>query len=135
MTPTDFFTAEQKRRPIDITGVENAILDFLIRGSEADLQELGLDKGIMKLVDTDEQAAILEHVGELEPEIEAGGSCANVLRVAARFGCRGSYSSAVGPDLNGSLFAKELEKVGVATRLAQVQGATGPSVFVVTPDG
>lgn len=135
MTSLDFFTAAQKARPLDITGVENAILDFLVRGSDADLAELGLDKGIMKLVDTDEQAAILEHVGGLEPEIEAGGSCANVLRVAARFGSRGSYSSAVGPDLNGSLFAKELEKVGVTTRLAHVDGATGTSVILVTPDG
>ncbi len=135
MNPFDFFTADQKRRPLDITGVENAILDFLVRGEDSDLQELGLDKGIMKLVETEEQAAILEHVGGLEPEIEAGGSCANVLRVAARFGSRTSYSSAVGPDLNGALFEKELQKAEVVTRLAHVEGATGTSVILVTPDG
>lgn len=135
MSDFDFFTTEQKERPIDISGVENAILDFLVRGEDSDLADLGLDKGIMKLVGTDEQAAILEQVGGLEPEIEAGGSCANVLRVAARFGASGCYSSAVGPDLNGSLFQKELEKVGVETRLAHVDGTTGTSVIVVTPDG
>lgn len=135
MNSFDFFTADQKRRPLDITGIENAILDFLVRTEESDLEELGLDKGIMKLVDTDEQAAILEHVGGLEPEIEAGGSCANVLRVASRFGSRTSYSSAVGPDLNGALFEKELQKAEVVTRLAHVPGATGTSVILVTPDG
>ncbi len=135
MEPLNFFNAALKQRTLDIAGVENAILDFLVRGTDSDLQALALDKGIMKLVDTEEQAAILEHVGGLEPEIEAGGSCANVLRVAARFGCHGCYSSAVGPDLNGALFEKELEKVGVATRLARVEGATGTSVILVTPDG
>lgn len=135
MTGFDFLTPESKHRPLDISGVENAILDFLVRGSEADLRELGLHKGTMKLVDTDEQATILAHVGGLEPEIEAGGSCANVLRMASRFGCRASYSSAVAPDLNGKLFAKELEKVGVRARLAEVAGTTGTSVILVTPDG
>ncbi|MCP4201655.1 MAG: adenosine kinase [bacterium] len=135
MTQFDFFSPAQKQRPLDITGVENAILDFLIQGKDSDLQDLGLDKGIMKLVDTEEQAAILEHVDGLEPEIEAGGSCANVLRVASRFGSRGCYSSAVGLDLNGALFQKELEKVDVETKLAHVKGETGTSVILVTPDG
>jgi sugar/nucleoside kinase (ribokinase family) len=135
VTPFDFFSAEQKQRSLDITGVENAILDFLVRCDDSSLEELGLDKGIMKLVDTEEQAAILEHVGGLEPEIEAGGSCANVLRMAARFGAHSSYSSATAPDLNGALFGKELEKVNVLNRVAHVDGATGTSVILVTPDG
>jgi sugar/nucleoside kinase (ribokinase family) len=135
VTPFDFFDGELKKRSLDITGIENAILDFLVRCEDSDLEELGLDKGIMKLVDTEEQAAILEHVGGLEPEIEAGGSCANVLRMAARFGVRSSYSSATAPDLNGALFGKELEKVGVVNRVAHVDGVTGTSVILVTPDG
>lgn len=135
MTTSDFFSAEQKRRTLDITGIENAILDFLVRASDSDLAELGLDKGIMKLVDTEEQATILEHVNGLEPEIEAGGSCANVLRMAARFGARGSYSSATAPDLNGALFGAEIEKVNVLNRVVHVDGVTGTSVILVTPDG
>ncbi len=134
MTDFDFF-AGQSECELDITGVENAILDFLVRAEDSDLEALALDKGIMKLVDTDEQATILEHVGNLEPEIEAGGSCANVLRVAARFGCRCSYSSATGLDLNGSLFGQELEKAGVKNRVAHADGVTGTSVILVTPDG
>jgi len=55
--------------------------------------------------------------------------------MAAFFGSRCCYSSAVGPDLNGALFEKELDKVGVACRLARVDGATGTSVILVTPDG
>ena len=135
MTHFDFFDDTQKQQPLDITGVENAILDFLVEGQDSDLEALGLDKGIMKLVEIEEQARILEHVGNLEPEIEAGGSCANVLRVASIFGARSCYSSATGPDLNGALFHQELEKANVTTRLARVDGATGTSVILVTPDG
>lgn len=134
MTDLDFFGG-QGERSVDITGVENAILDFLVQAQDSDLEALGLDKGTMMLVDTDEQATILEHIGNLEPEIEAGGSCANVLRVAARFGCRGCYSSATGPDLNGALFGQELEKAGVENRVVHVDGITGTSVILVTPCG
>jgi sugar/nucleoside kinase (ribokinase family) len=37
--------------------------------------------------------------------------------------------------LNGALFGKELEKVNVLNRVAHVDGATGTSVILVTPDG
>jgi len=131
----DFFDANLKDRPLDVFGVENGILDYLVRVDDVHLEELGLTKGTMKLVDTEEQAAILEHVGGMEPEIEAGGSCANVLRVASQMGCRVSYSSAVGPDLNGALFARELVRAGVKDCLARVDGVTGTSIILVTDDG
>ncbi len=132
---TDFWNHEREERAFDICGVENAILDFLVKVDDSRLGELGLTKGTMKLVDTDEQAVILEHVGGMEPDIEAGGSCANVLRMASRMGCRTSYSSAVGPDLHGSLFSYELNEAGVKDRLAMVKGATGTSVVLVSDDG
>ena len=131
----DFFDATLQDRTLDVFGVENGILDYLVRIDEVHLGELGLTKGTMKLVDTEEQAVILEHVGGLEPEIEAGGSCANVLRVASQMGCRVSYSSAVGRDLNGALFAQELARAGVTDCLARVEGVTGTSIILVTDDG
>ena len=125
---------------LEVTGIENAILDLLVRVEDRHLDEMGLDKGIMKLVSADEQRAILDHVlhrdGEvLEPEIEAGGSCANVLRAASRLGVETSYSSAVAHDDTGRLFEHGLEASRVRNRLARLDGVTGTSVILITPDG
>ena len=125
---------------LEVTGIENAILDLLVRVEDHHLDEMGLDKGIMKLVTAEEQAAILDHVlnrdGEiLEPEIEAGGSCANVLRAASLLGVTASYGSAVADDDTGRLFARGLEASRVRNRLARIDGVTGTSVVLVTPDG
>lgn len=79
-------TPEIKGRPIDVTSIENALVDMLVRGTEADLSKLQLVKGTMKLVDTHEQKQVLGQVGALCPEIEVGGSAANVLRALAVLG-------------------------------------------------
>ncbi len=124
----------------ELVGIENAILDLLVRVEDRHLDEMALDKGIMKLVTADEQRAILDHVlhreGEVhKPEIEAGGSCANVLRAAARLGVNASYSSAVAHDDTGRLFEHGLAASRVRNRLAHIDGVTGTSVVLVTPDG
>ena len=66
----DFLSPALRERKIDISGVENAILDFLVRVEPGHLGELGLTKGTMKLVGTEEQAVILEHVGGLEVKLK-----------------------------------------------------------------
>ncbi|MYB20282.1 MAG: adenosine kinase [Holophagales bacterium] len=124
----------------ELVGIENAILDLLVRVEDRHLDEMGLDKGIMKLVTAEEQEAILDHVlnrdGEiLQPEIEAGGSCANVLRAASLLGVDASYSSAVAGDDTGRLFERGLNASRVRNRLARIDGVTGTSVVLVTPDG
>ncbi len=132
--------AKTPRAELEITGIENAILDLLVRVEDRQLDEMGLDKGIMKLVTADEQEAILDHVlnrnGQvLQPEIEAGGSCANVLRAASLLGVAASYSSAVASDDTGRLFERGLDASRVRNRLARIDGVTGTSVVLVTPDG
>ncbi len=124
----------------ELVGIENAILDLLVQVEDRDVAEMGLDKGIMKLVTAEEQEAILDRVlnrdGEVrQPEIEAGGSCANVLRAASLLGVTASYSSAVAADDTGRLFERGLEASRVRNRLARIDGVTGTSVVLVTPDG
>ena len=133
---THFFTDELCSRPLDITGIENALLDLLVRAEDEVVADLGLIKGTMRLVDKEEQAVILERVGDLKPEIEAGGSCANVLRTVSRLGAKGSYSSAVAHDFAGDAFVEGLARSRVKNRCARLDhGATGTSVILVTPDG
>lgn len=130
-----FLSDRQQGRPVAVTGIENAILDLLVLVDDSVLDGLGLHKGTMKLVETEEQTKILAAVGELEPEVEAGGSCANVLRMASRLGSVTSYSSAVAADAAGRAFRDELERHRVRDHVVEVEGTTGTSVILVTPDG
>ncbi len=132
---SDFFDTEHHGRKIDITGIENAILDLLVQVKDYLIDDLGLDKGTMRLVDTEQQGQILDTIGELKPEITPGGSCANVLRSAASLGARTCYSSAIADDVFGEAFERGLERHGVKDQLVRLLGATGTSVILVTPDG
>jgi len=133
--PDAFLTPSLLARPIDVCGIENAILDILVLTDDPTVAALGLHKGTMRLVETEEQARILEAVRGLDPEVEAGGSCANVLRVASLAGAVTSYSSAVGHDANGDAFLTALARCEVRDHVARVEGRTGTSVILVTPDG
>ncbi len=131
-----WFSEDLKSRPLDLVGIENALLDLLVRTQDDTIADLGLTKGTMKLVDREEQAAILEAVGEFSPEVQSGGSCANVLRNVARLGAHASYSSAVGKDSFGRAFTDDLLSHEVKDRCAVLDdGATGTSVILVSPDG
>lgn len=124
-------------RPLDVTAIENALVDLLVRGDDASVSQLGLTKGTMKLVESDEQRTILEKIGDLHTEIELGGSAANALRGMATLGAKTSYSSAIGNDSYGSQFAKRMTEIGIINRLSTIElGAhTGTCLVVVTPDG
>ena len=130
------FDDELRRRELDVTGIENALLDVLVQVEDSLITDLGLVKGTMRLVDVDEQAEILARVDGLDSEREAGGSCANVLRTVARLGSRASYSSAVAFDDAGNEFVAALRRNRVVDRCARLDnGSTGTSVILVTPDG
>lgn len=130
-----FFSAEQSKRPIDVTSIENALVDMLVRAEESDLRELGMHKGRMQLVDGGDQARVLANLGKLTAEVELGGSAANALRAMALVGAEVSYSSCVARDQYGESFSARLEQLSIRNRLAVVQGATGTCLVVVTPDG
>lgn len=135
MTST-FFSADQRTRPLDVTAMENALVDLLVRAEDSDLKELGMKKGVMQLVEAGAQVRVLANLGKLTTQVELGGSAANALRGIAVLGGRTSYSSAVGYDTYGKVFSDRLEELAILNRLAVVEGGdTGTCLVVVTPDG
>lgn len=135
--PSPFISDKLHQRELELTGIENALLDLHVDLDNDDLLvEIGLVKGTMKLVDTKEQRKILQHVGSLAPWRQPGGSCANVLRTVSMLGGKTCYSSAVGQDAEGDAFIQGLVDAGVADRCARLQdGVTGTSVILVSADG
>lgn len=130
-----FFSPEQQNRQLDVTAIENALVDLLVRAEPTDIIELGLKKGVMQLVDASDQVRVLANLGKLTSEVELGGSAANALRGIATLGGKACYSSAVGSDVYGKSFSERLETLGILNSMAVVPEETGTCLVVVTPDG
>ena len=130
-----FLSVALASRPLDVCSVENALIDLLVRAESSDLAELGMQKGVMQLVEASAQVRALGNLGKLTAEVELGGSAANAIRVMAQLGSKTSYSSCVAHDRYGQSFSARLEELGILNRLAVVPGDTGTCLVVVTPDG
>jgi len=122
----------------DLYGLGNALVDTEYHISDELLVGLGVEKGMMTLID-DAQLAVLEEQlrdrGELKKQA-SGGSAANSLIAAANFGAKGFYSCKVADDELGVFYHQDLVDSGVATNLDQIRepGTTGRCLVMVTDD-
>lgn len=134
MSPT-VLTDHLKQRPLDVTSIENALVDMLLHSHDEHIESLQLNKGSMRLVDAAEQLRILQQLGHHKPEVEVGGSAANVLRALSLLGGQASYSSVVGDDSHGKAFSKRLADLAIRDRLVYAEGPTGTCLVLVSQDG
>ena len=122
----------------DLYGLGNALVDTEYHISDKLLVGLGVEKGMMTLID-DAQLAVLEeqlrNQGELKKQA-SGGSAANSLIAAANFGAKVFYSCKVADDELGAFYHQDLLDSGVATNLDQIRepGTTGRCLVMVTDD-
>ncbi len=119
----------------DVFGVGNAIVDTEVRVEEAVLQAHGLERGLMTLVATEEQEALLQSLDGHERAYAAGGSAANTMVGIARFGGRAFYAGKVGDDMSGALYRESMAEAGVDFDVEAAQGPTGSCLVLITPDG
>ncbi len=119
-------------------GLGAALVDTEIDVSDSDLQQLGIDKGLMTLVDRDRQTAILASLeGHLVHAKQAsGGSAANSIIAASYFGAKTFYSCKVAADALGEFYMNDLKEAGVAADFQQksIDGVTGTCLVMITPD-
>src|SRR5580658_8631517 len=119
----------------DVLGIGNAIFDVLVQTDEHFLEQHGMTKGGMALIDEDRAAAIYRDMG---PATEmSGGSAANTIVGIANLGARAAYVGKVRDDQIGRLYTHDIRAAQVAfeTRPAADGPATGCSYILVTPDG
>ena len=64
---------------MDVVGVGNALVDVQTRVDDSVLPALGIDKGVMTLVDDARQAEVLAKLAGLPLNRCAGGSAANSI--------------------------------------------------------
>lgn len=123
----------------DLYGIGAALLDTEIEVSDDDLQSLGVDKGVMTLVDDHRQhqlvSALSDHL--VTAKRACGGSGANTVIAASYFGLSTFYSCKVAADENGDFYRADLADAGVAypgTLREAEPGVTGKCLVLITPD-
>jgi len=119
----------------DVIAIGNAIVDVMAPCSDDDIVRLGLAKGGMTLVDTNQAHALYEAMGPAR-EI-SGGSAANTLAGLAALGARCAFIGQVADDQLGEVFAHDIRAGGItfATPARAGDPPTARCLIFVTPDG
>ncbi len=118
-----------------ILGMGNALVDIMIPlEDEKILEQLGLPKGSMQLVDKNRSSQILHVLAGLEKSLSAGGSAANTIHGLATLGAKTGYIGVIGEDELGGSFVRDMINAGVDPHLIHSTEETGRAIALVTPD-
>lgn len=119
----------------DVLCIGNAIVDLIARADDAFLNENGLTKGGMMLVDAEESERRIALVSELT--MTPGGSAANTAACLASLGSKVGFVGKVGDDELGAYFRQGIEELGVDFICESDHDdiPTANCLAVVTPDG
>ncbi|MSR81841.1 MAG: adenosine kinase [Candidatus Latescibacteria bacterium] len=123
-------------RTLDVYGVGHALVDVQYTLAPERLEQLGIRKGVMTLIDEPQQEQLLVALKNETPVAQAsGGSAANTMIGVAGFGGKTYYTCLLGRDEWGDFYHRDLEKAGVKSNPThRSAGPTGKCVVVVTPD-
>ncbi len=119
----------------DVLTVGNAIVDILARCEDSFLNENGIIKGAMNLIDAERAELLYSKMG---PAVEAsGGSAGNTAAGIANLGGKAAYFGKVAADQLGTIFQHDIRAQGVhyETQPAGYHPPTARSMIFVTPDG
>lgn len=121
----------------DLYGIGNALVDMEYQLSDKKLAELGVDKGLMTLIEEDRHHELVEQLSDHDHKKASGGSAANTVIALAQLGGKSYYSCKVSSDDFGDFYLKDMADCGVDTNLdgqSRVDGVTGKCIVMVTPD-
>ena len=118
----------------DVIAIGNAIVDVMASCKDELIEELGLVRGGMTLVDADRAEALY---GAMPAAKEiSGGSAANTLAGLAALGGECAFIGQVADDQLGKVFAHDIRAVGIDfdTPARPGQPPTARCLIFVTPD-
>lgn len=118
----------------NVFGVGNAIMDMQVQCDDAFLDEAGIEKGIMTLVDDTRQQQVLDALANHQINYCSGGSAANTIVGIADMGGSAAYACKTGNDGFGKQYLDEMKQLGIAIEVPQTAGVTGTCVVLITPD-
>jgi sugar/nucleoside kinase (ribokinase family) len=122
--------------PFEVIGIGNAIVDVLTQCDDSFLDHMGIEKGIMQLVERERAETLY---GAMDGRVQApGGSVANTLAGIGALGLTTAFIGRVRDDALGRFYAEEMRADGTAFVNAPVAGLdlpTSRSMIFVSPDG
>lgn len=123
-----------------IYGMGAALVDTEIQVKDDELDTMGVEKGLMTLVDADRQQALLDQLeGHLvHAKMASGGSACNSVVAASYFGGRCFFSCKVARDAHGDFYLNDIKQAGVDSNFDlndnRESGMTGKCLVLITPD-
>ena len=127
-----------QEKKYDVYAVGNALVDKEFEVSDAFFAAHGIEKGLMTLVEGDEQAKLVELLMAEHglKKRAGGGSAANTLYAISQFGGRAFYSCKLGNDETGDFFLSQLgdKNIETNTKSQRAEGPSGRCVVMISPD-
>lgn len=120
----------------DVIGIGNAIVDVIAPAEDTFLDHMGIEKGIMQLIEKD-RAEVL-YAAMTERTETPGGSVANSIAGIGGLGLSTAFIGKVKDDALGRFYAKGMEDAGTSfpnAPIADAASATARSMIFVSPDG
>ena len=104
-------------KQFDVYGLGNALVDMEFEVSDGFIDVMRIDKGIMTLVDEEQQHELMTHLDSFDGVKASGGSAANTLIAIAAMGGSAYYSCKVGDDDLGQFYLDDLKAAGVDSNM------------------
>ncbi|SHH51890.1 adenosine kinase [Marivita hallyeonensis] len=119
-----------------VVGIGNAVVDVIARAEDTFLDLMGIQKGIMQLVERERGETLY---AAMKDRVETpGGSVANTLAGLGNLGLRTGFIGRVHDDALGRFYADAMKKDGTDFVNPPVPGGelpTSRSMIFVSPDG
>jgi sugar/nucleoside kinase (ribokinase family) len=120
----------------DIVGIGNAIVDVIAHAEDTFLENMGIEKGIMQLVERDRAEVLYAAMSDRLQA--AGGSVANTIAGAGALGLKTAFIGRVRDDALGRFYAQSMTEEGgafVNPPVIESSLPTSRSMIFVSPDG
>ncbi|AZI36044.1 putative carbohydrate kinase [Caenibius tardaugens NBRC 16725] len=119
----------------DVLAIGNAIVDVMSPCADDLIEELGMARGGMTLIDTARAHELYDAMGPAR-EV-SGGSAANTLAGLSALGLQCAFIGQVAQDQLGEVFAHDIRAVGIDfdTPARVADASTGRCLIFVSPDG
>ena len=124
----------------DVYAMGNALVDLEYKVTDEFLEQNGIEKGLMTLVEEDRQQELIKLLDESQQHLikkQCGGSAANTVMALAQFGGTGFYSCRVANDEFGRFYLDDINSHGVDSLYSgkkAPEGHSGTCLVLVTPD-